>query len=149
MHNLISITKFLKKLVRKNQFQINYASHLNPNIIVLCNDHFVNHENIVLWLTVLSAWLSVLEFIEFLEFFWIFFGTWNILEKGHFFRLVLKLILNSNFFDKIWSPLNQENLKRLREHYLYSFIQGKIDNNLSLSNNNYEQQKFVSFVFII
>ena len=28
LHNLISITKLPKKLVRKNQFQINHESHL-------------------------------------------------------------------------------------------------------------------------
>ena len=40
---------------------------------------------------------TVLEFLEFLELFWNFFGTGNVLEKGHFFRLVLELFLNSKF----------------------------------------------------
>ena len=35
-----------------------------------------------------------LEFFEFCELFWIFFGTENILEKIHFFWLVLELILH-------------------------------------------------------
>ena len=39
----------------------------------------------------------VLEFLEFLELFWIFFSTENILKKFHFFRLVLELFLNSKF----------------------------------------------------
>ena len=41
--------------------------------------------------------LTVLEFLEFLELFWNFFGTGNVLEKSHFFRLVLELFLNSEF----------------------------------------------------
>ena len=32
-----------------------------------------------------------------LELFWNFFGAGNILEKSHFFRLVLELFLNSEF----------------------------------------------------
>ena len=39
----------------------------------------------------------VLEFLEFLELFWIFFGTGNFFEKIHFFRIVLELFLNSEF----------------------------------------------------
>ena len=44
-----------------------------------------------------TGWPTVLEFLEFLELFWIFFGTGNVLEKSHFFRLVLELFLNSEF----------------------------------------------------
>ena len=121
----------------------------NPNIIVLCNHHFANHENIVLWLYYQHGYqfLNSLNSLNCSEF---FFATWNILEKVTF----SDWFLNCSefwFFDKILSPLNQENLKRLRKNYLYSFNQGKVGNNLNnnLSNNNYEQQKFVSFVFII
>ena len=122
---------------------------INPNIIVLCNHHFANHENIVLWLYYQHGYqfLNSLNSLNCSEF---FFATWNILEKVTF----SDWFLNCSefwFFDKILSPLNQENLKRLRKNYLYSFNQGKVGNNLNnnLSNNNYEQQKFVSFVFII
>ena len=38
-----------------------------------------------------------LKFHEFLEMFWICFGAGNVLEKIHFFRLVLELFLNSEF----------------------------------------------------
>ena len=38
-----------------------------------------------------------LEFFEFCGLFWIFFGTGNILEKIHFFWLVLELIFHSEF----------------------------------------------------
>ena len=121
----------------------------NPNIIVLCNHHFANHENIVLWLYYQHGYqfLNSLNSLNCSEF---FFATWNILEKVTF----SDWFLNCSefwFLDKILSPLNQENLKRLRKNYLYSFNQGKVGNNLNnnLSNNNYEQQKFVSFVFII
>ena len=121
----------------------------NPNIIVLCNHHFANHENIVLWLYYQHGYqfLNSLNSLNCSEF---FFATWNILEKVTF----SDWFLNCSefwFFDKILSPLNQEILKRLRKNYLYSFNQGKVGNNLNnnLSNNNYEQQKFVSFVFII
>ena len=44
-----------------------------------------------------AEWPTVLEFLEFLELFWNFFGTGNVLEKSHFFRLVLELFLNSEF----------------------------------------------------
>ena len=42
-------------------------------------------------------WPTLLEFLEFLELFWNFFGTGNVLEKSHFFRLVLELFWNSEF----------------------------------------------------
>ena len=42
-----------------------------------------------------SGWPMALEFLEFLELFWIFFGTRNVLKKFHFFMLVLKLFVNS------------------------------------------------------
>ena len=45
----------------------------------------------------ITEWSTVLEFLEFLELFWNFFGTGNVLEKSHFFRLVLELFLNSEF----------------------------------------------------
>ena len=114
----------------------------NSNIIVLCNHHFANHENIVLWLYYQHGY----QFLNCSEFF--FFATWNILEKVTF----SDWFLNCSefwFFDKIWSPLNQENLKRLRENYLYSFNQGKVYSNLNnnLSNNNYEQQNFCVICF--
>ena len=48
-------------------------------------------------IVVYAGWPTVLEFLEFLELFWNFFGTGNILEKSHFFRLVLELFLNSEF----------------------------------------------------
>ena len=41
-----------------------------------------------------TGWPTVLEF---LELFWNFFGTGNVLEKSHFFRLVLELFLTSDF----------------------------------------------------
>ena len=44
-----------------------------------------------------SRWPTVLEFLEFLELFWNYFGTGNVLENSHFFRLVLELFLNSEF----------------------------------------------------
>ena len=44
----------------------------------------------------------VLEFLELLELFWIFFGTGNVLEKTHFFRLVLELFLNSEFLQSFF-----------------------------------------------
>ena len=39
----------------------------------------------------------VANFLEFLELFWNFFCTGNVLEKSHFFRLVLELFFNSEF----------------------------------------------------
>ena len=48
-------------------------------------------------IVVYAGWPTVLEFLEFLELFWNFFCTGNILEKSHFFRLVLELFLNSEF----------------------------------------------------
>ena len=44
-----------------------------------------------------TGWPTVLEFLEFLELFWNFFGTGNVLEKSHFFRVFLELFLNSEF----------------------------------------------------
>ena len=35
--------------------------------------------------------------LEFVELFWIFFGIGNVLEKFHFFRIVLELALNPKF----------------------------------------------------
>ena len=110
----------------------------NPNIIVLCNHHSANHENIVLWLYYQYGYqfLNSLNSLNCSEF---FFATWNRLEKVTFSDWFLNC---SEFwyFDKILSPLNQENLKRLRENYLYSFNQEKVGNNLNnnLSNNNCE-----------
>ena len=45
-----------------------------------------------------SVYPMILEFLEFLELFWFFFGTGNVLKKILFFRLVLELLLNSDFF---------------------------------------------------
>ena len=42
-----------------------------------------------MWNRTNSGWPKVLEF---LELFWNFFGTGNVLEKSHFFRLVLELL---------------------------------------------------------
>ena len=50
------------------------------------------------------GWPQVLEFLEFRELFWIFFDTGNVLEEGHFTRIVLEIILNLEFFiSKIFS----------------------------------------------
>ena len=57
----------------------------NPNIIVLCNHHFANHENIVLWLYYQHGY----QFLNCSEFF--FFCYLKYTWKSHFFRLILKL----------------------------------------------------------
>ena len=41
--------------------------------------------------------ISGCPILEFLELFWIFFGTANELEKVSFFRFVLEFFLNSKF----------------------------------------------------
>ena len=118
------------------------------------NLHFVNHENIVLWLTVLSVCgYHFLNFLNFLNSFEVVFVLEMYLKRVTFLKLVLKIFLNSIFFYKI---RNQENLKRLRENDLYSLNSGKTLREKSLTtsinnhnNSNYEQQKFVSFVLII
>ena len=48
----------------------------------------------------------VLEFLEYLELFWIFFGSGNVLEKIHFFRIVLELFLNSEFLTTTFLSYN-------------------------------------------
>ena len=51
------------------------------------------------WGVHVIPYIKFLEFLELLELFWILFGTGNVLEKIHFFRIVLELLLNSEFLD--------------------------------------------------
>ena len=46
---------------------------------------------------IVSGCPVVLEFLEYLELFWIFFGSGNVLEKIPFFRIILELFLNLEF----------------------------------------------------
>ena len=73
-----------------------------------------------------TGWPTVLEFLEFLELFWNFFGTGNVLEKSHFFRLVLELFLNSEFLTSDFLGYNISrgclDLPFVRKYY-FSFAQ--------------------------
>ena len=121
-------------------FEFSYVLlSFNPNIIVLCNYHFVNHENIVLWLYYQRGYqfLNSLNSLNSLNCSEIFLVLEIYLKKVTFSHWFLScswiLIFWQNFV-----PTESGKPKRLRENYLYSFNQGKIDNNLNqqLTINN-------------
>ena len=73
---------FVNNTCRTNLIHLSFGFDIN----FLLNEGFI--------VKAITGWPTVLEF---LGLFRNFFGTGNVLEKGHFFRLVLELFLNSEF----------------------------------------------------